>query len=132
MVSTGTPCKRMTLVVTLLIGLLAVAGCSSDAPAKVRVTYGILSGRLEVGGGPAPGLGGPIRGRVTFVGPNGKATSVTVGDDGRYRVRVPTGRYRVTGRSPLLNDGGLPCMAANAFTVSTGRTVSINVACGIR
>ena len=89
---------------------------------------GILTGHLYGVGGPAPGLPRPWPGTVTLTGA-GVHLDVRVGASGAYSVRVPPGRYTVTGHSPLYGNGTYFCQAAGMATVTSGRTTKADVLC---
>ncbi len=121
----------------LLTGL--AAGCASAGGQALPAT-GHLAGKLVMEGGPM-GPGGkqpgerPMSGTVTFTSAGHQAVTVTVGSSGQFSVRMPPGRYQVSGRSPdvMQADGGhgreLPCSRPASVVVSAGSTATITLAC---
>jgi hypothetical protein len=100
---------------------------------------GWVSGTLLGVGGPAPGAAFPWSGTVTLRATGaayhtkGSAYRTTAGDDGRFEVSLPPGRYRVTGHSPSYNDGRTACNPLHPFvTVRPHRTARVNVFCQLR
>lgn len=101
--------------------------CSGPGPAD-----GTLTGHLYGVGGPAtiaaPPSPRPWPGTVTVTGP-GVHLDVSVGADGAYSVRVPPGRYTVTGHSPLYGSGTALCQAVGIATVTSGHSTLADVLC---
>jgi hypothetical protein len=118
---------------------LALTGCSSSGTGRsaagtrpssaidrigTRVT---VTGQLEGVGGPA---GAPVQhwaGTIAVQGP----VHVDVATDahGRFHLRLPPGRYRVTGQSPQYGDGRYQCQARHSLLVVKGATVRLDVLC---
>jgi photosystem II stability/assembly factor-like uncharacterized protein len=92
---------------------------------------GVVLGALEAVGGPAPGTPRPLRGAITLRDSAGTAFTATAGSDGVFSVRVPTGSYTITGRSPLYDSGNVDChsIAPAPVTVTAGATIRVVVAC---
>ncbi len=110
------------------VGLAGLAtACSALGPA-----HGTLTGHLYGVGGPAtiaaPPSPRPWRGTVTVTGP-GVHFEVSAGADGAYSVKVPPGKYTVTGHSPLFNSGSALCQAAGIATVTSGHSTTADVLC---
>jgi hypothetical protein len=102
----------------LLMALL-LAGCT--APAGHGPVTGHVAGRLLRTGGP-PGQGQPslrpMPGTVTFTSAHRRVT-VRVGDSGAFSVRLPPGRYRVSG----------PCSRPSPVTVTARNTAHVKIIC---
>lgn len=143
--------------VAVLILAACAAGPSHSASQHAAVTghtsaRGMITGRFVIEGGPIgpdgqqPGER-PIAGTVLFSAGPGQAVKVRVGKSGTFSVRLPSGTYRVSGRSPavmqvsngaVIGAGGKlvsgreherPCSQPQTVTVMTGRTAGIAVAC---
>ncbi len=131
----GWPCVqgRMTRVCLLLVaavaGLPVLAGCGGQAGPRLAVT-GIL---IRVGG-PA-GLSGPpsplpLPGEVVARSTAGTQFTAVAGKDGRFRLSLPPGTYRLTGHSPQV--AGELCTATRAVRVVMGRPLhTVQVICSI-
>jgi hypothetical protein len=101
---------------------------------------GHVAGRLVMEGGPLrpggrqPGRR-PIPGTVTFTSAGHRRVMVRVGPSGTFSVRLPPGRYHVSGRSPRIievSSGAereLPCSQPLAVTVTIQHTAAIAVTC---
>lgn len=105
-------------------GLLAVllAGCA--AATGPPATTGLAAGRLLRDGGPLgsggqqPGLR-PMPGIVTFTAAGHRRVTVRVGNSGSFSVRLPPGRYQVSG----------PCSRPMPVTVAARRTAHVKIIC---
>jgi hypothetical protein len=107
--------KRLRVVigaiaVLVLVGCAAAHRSTSSHGTAVRgraSTRGTVTGRLLLEGGPL-GPGGqqpgarPIPGSVRFAGGPGRAVQVRVGHSGTFSVRLRSGTYHVSGRSPAV------------------------------
>jgi hypothetical protein len=111
----------LTLAAVCLAGF--ATACSGPGPAD-----GTLTGHLYGVGGPAPGSPRPWSGTVTVTG-SGVHLDVPVGADGAYSVKVPPGRYTVTGHSPLNGSGTALCQAAGIATATSGHSTKADVLC---
>jgi hypothetical protein len=103
-----------------LLAALTLAGCT--APAGHGPVTGNVAGRLLRTGSP-PGQGGqpdlrPMPGTVTFTSAHRRVT-VRVGSSGSFSVRLPPGRYRVSG----------PCSRPSPVTVTPRHTAHIKIIC---
>lgn len=143
-------------VAVLLLAACAAAVSSTSprggaAPGHAAA-LGTVTGRFLLEGGPI-GPGGqqpgkrPIAGLVRFEAGTGRAAEVRVGKSGTFSVRLPPGRYHVSGRSPsviqvsngaVIGAGGqlisgtkheYPCSQPLSVTVTARRTVRIAVTC---
>ncbi|MEP7026440.1 MAG: hypothetical protein ABJB47_22105, partial [Actinomycetota bacterium] len=95
----------------------------------------VLTGTLIRVGGPAPGAAVPLPGQVTAVGSAGSRFVATAGAGGRYRLELPPGTYRLTGRSPLVQADGsaLPCAAGHAVRIGAAPAAAgPDVVCSVR
>ena len=122
--------RRVRSAVAVVALLLTLVGCSSG-DAK-----GTIAGKLHYEGGIAePANGGVIHGKVTAVRADGKTFTTGVPDSGMFTLSVPSGDYKVTGTSPLYQDGDLPCPVNNsggrAVTVRSGETATTDLPCQI-
>ena len=107
------------------VAVLMLTGCGTvggpgPAPgdgARGRPAAGRVTGRLVLEGGPVRPGGRqsgprPIPGVVTFTTAGHRPVRIRAGRSGIFTVRLPPGRYRVSGRSPVV------------LTVSNGATVT--------
>ena len=99
-----------------------------------RVHHGVLSAgsrpqhpdwspvwRWRSGHGHGTAVAAPVAGDRDRDG-LGVHLDIRVGADGAYSVRVPPGRYTVTGQSALYGNGTYLCQAAGMATVTSGHT----------
>jgi hypothetical protein len=122
----------------LVLGLAACGGPSpppESTDATVITSDGIgtrvtVTGRLTAVGGPAPGASRAWPGTVSWRGP----TDGTVRTDssGVFHLRIPPGRYLVTGHSPRYDGGAALCQAPGALVVRRGEAVRVDVVCRLR
>ena len=108
------------LLAVLLLAVLLLAGCAAPAghgPVKGEVTGRLLreGGPTSPGGQPGPR---PMPGTVTFTAGHRRVT-VRAGDSGSFSVRLPPGRYRVSG----------PCSRPSPVTVTARHTVHVKIIC---
>jgi len=118
------------VVLAVLAGLV-LAGCSGH---HVTPPPGSVTGTLIRVGGPAPGAAIPLPGRVVATSSAGARFSAAVPRNGRYRLSLPPGTYRLTGYSPLVYSGGseLRCVATRAVHLASGQTApGVDVICSI-
>ena len=100
----------MKLTVPTAAGVLALlltaCGATGHAP-HARPADGTVVGTFRRVGGPL-GAGGtqppsiPLMGTLRFTAGHRRAVAVQVGKTGRFSVRLPAGRYVVSGRSPSI------------------------------
>jgi hypothetical protein len=117
----------------VVAGVLILAGCSGQ-PADEQTVTGML---VRVGGppslsGPPPAL--PLPGTVVARNGAGLQFTATVGNDGRFELSLPPGRYRLTGHSPQVwvNNRQMLCSAQDAIQVTKRRPLrNIWVVCSI-
>jgi len=107
----------------------AMAGCATHQ-STLPGHGGAVTGTL-VFGGPV-GRIGPVPGQVMAANSATGQFTVTTGDDGRFRLYLPPGRYQLTGHSPkvTLNGAEVECNATHPIHV-TARTTTrgIRVTC---
>jgi len=124
--SAGLRAVLLLAVLLLLAMLLAMllAGCT--APAGHGPVTGDVAGRLvRVGGPPSQGGQGgqpslrPMPGTVTFASAAHGRVTVRVGNSGTFSVRLPPGRYRVSG----------PCSRPMPVTVTARHTTHVKIIC---
>lgn len=116
----------------LAAGLPVLAGCGASAGASPSHQQAVSGAFMRVGG-PAPGSPVPLPGTITARADTGETFTATAGRNGRFRLSLPPGAYRVTGRSPLIQSGHVACAAANDLHVTRGeRTGPVTVVCSIR
>jgi hypothetical protein len=127
------------LAALLLTGCAAAgtqAAARTQAPARTQAA-GHLTGKLVMEGGPL-GPGGrqpgqrPIPGTVTFTAPGHRQVTVQVGRSGAFSLRLPPGKYQVSGRSPSIVGTGsteLPCSQPLMVTVTARHPATVTVAC---
>jgi hypothetical protein len=96
-----------------VLAVMLLAGCAGNEPVTGQVT-----GRLLSQGGGSPGQR-PMPGTVTFAAAGHPPMTVRVPDSGIFAVRLPPGRYHVSG----------PCTRSLAVTVTAHRTTHVNVIC---
>ena len=109
------------LLAVLLLAVLLLAGCA--APAGHGPVKGEVTGRLLREGGPASPGGQPgqrpMPGTVTFTSTSDRRVMVRAGSSGTFSVRLPPGRYRVSG----------PCSRPSPVTVTARHTVHVKIIC---
>jgi hypothetical protein len=103
--------------------LAACSGGDRDHPAA-----GTLTGHLFLVGGPAPGKPRPLTGTIIVNGP-GRSRLTATDTTGSFTIRLPTGRYSLTGRSALYDDGNTECQPPTRVTVRSGRIQKADVYC---
>jgi len=110
-----------------------ILGCSGQTADGQTVT-GML---VRVGGpatlsGPPPPL--PLPGTVVARNAAGQQFTATAGNDGRFELSLPPGRYRLTGHSPQVwvNNQQMLCSAQDAIHVTKRRPLhNIWIVCSI-
>jgi hypothetical protein len=134
--------------------MLAACGASTPAPhhgptfppatrAMAQTDIGTVVGTFMRVGGPL-GAGGtqpspiPLMGTVTFSVDRGHTVAVRVGKTGTFTLRLRSGVYQVSGRSPQLLEvlasgatAETPCAGPVSVTVIAGRTVHVPVVCAV-
>jgi hypothetical protein len=95
------------------LAVLWLAGCAGPGPATGQVT-----GRLLKQGGQSPGQR-PMPGAVVFATAGHPQVTVRVADSGVFSVRLPPGRYRVSG----------PCSPSRQAAVTAHHTTRVTLIC---
>jgi hypothetical protein len=140
--------RASTIGVALIVSILA-AGCGVSTAGQTGTSgpTGTVQGIFEIAGGPAiPKTNGlittptsPISGIVSFTDASGHTTDVTTGSDGTFSVRLPAGKYTVTGLTPTIQMlGGTsspvayePCGPPVTAVVRASQTSKISVICPV-
>jgi hypothetical protein len=118
---------RGNAIAVLAVGIAALASCSGN-PGYHQTVPGTF---VRVGG-PAPGSPVPLPGTITARAVTGETFTATAGRDGRFKLPLPPGTYRVTGRSPLMQSGQMICAATAELHVSRGQPARpVTVICSI-
>ena len=105
-----------------VLSALLLAGCAAGA-GHGAVT-GQVAGRLLREGGPLgsggqqPGLR-PMPGTVAFTAAAHQRVTIRVGNSGSFSVRLPPGRYQVSG----------PCSRPTPVTVAAHHTAHVKIIC---
>jgi hypothetical protein len=137
--------KRLGAVIALGI-LMLLAACATAAPGPVAAPApaaapgGVVTGTLQLEGGPIgpdgqqPGSR-PIPGTIQFTVDGRGPVTVRAGTAGTFAVKLPAGTYDVSGRSPRVIDvsGGtsrqVPCSEPLSVTVTARHTSTIALTC---
>jgi hypothetical protein len=118
---------RWNTFAVLVVGIAGLAGCGGN-PGYHQTVHG----RFVRVGGPAPGSPFPLPGTIIARAVTGETFTVTAGRDGRFKLSLPRGTYRVTGRSPLMQSGQMICAATAELHVSRGQPARpVTVVCSI-
>jgi hypothetical protein len=118
---------RWSAIAVLGVGIAVLAGCGGNPGYHQTVP-----GKFVRVGGPAPGSPFPLPGTITARAATGQMFTAKVARDGRFKLSLPPGTYRVTGRSPLMQSGHMTCAAAHGLHVSRGQPAGrVTVACSI-
>ena len=128
---------KALMLTTVLV--LSLTGCTSGATSDARSrttdpTTGNdaktveVSGDFLMSGGPYPGRDVPLSGTVVFESSD-TTLRVTVGRSGHFQVKVPPGRYQVTGTSPHINGGQTQCRQVAPLDAQLGGVNNVHVIC---
>lgn len=118
---------RWSAIAALTVGIAALAGCGGNPGYHQAV-----SGTFMRVGGPAPGSPFPLPGTITARAATGETFTATAGPDGRFKLWLPSGAYRVTGRSPLMQSGQMICPATAELHVARGKPARpVTVICSV-
>ena len=121
--------------VAVLIGLVLLAGCSSDKsvppePTSTTKLGGVAVGIFRITGGPPRRGHGPVDQRLPGLvialhpGESRALASVNVGRTGRFRIVLPPGRYQLLGRP---ENRGISPITSRAFRIDPGHTVTVDL-----
>jgi hypothetical protein len=108
----GRPMNLMRACVATL-AILCLAGCAGPGQVTGQVT-----GRLVKQGGQSPGQR-PMSGTVVLAGTGHPQVTVRVTDSGNFSVRLPPGRYRISG----------PCSQSLPVTVTAHHATRVTLVC---
>lgn len=130
--------RRRVATFALVTGLsLFTASCASSVTPTGKPGLfdrssptGTVKGVFEMVGGP-PGAGPDlVPGTVTLSGPGG-TVNVEVGSSGHFAIRLPVGRYRIEGHSPIYESGQGPCNGGDVH-IRIGHMTRVDVRCQMR
>jgi hypothetical protein len=124
----------------LLLG--TACGTASGRVVTGTAPVGTVTGKFIRVGGPLGPDGttptGPLRGQITFTGANHLTFKVHVGKKGTFKSLLPTGTYKVVGRTPDITgeDGNghvkdARCALPHKIKVTKSRTDKIKVICAV-
>jgi hypothetical protein len=123
--------QTSSVLVLALAVMSAMAGCATHQTARPG-QGGTVTGTL-IFGGPV-GRIGPVPGHVVAANSASGQFTVTAGDNGRFRLYLPPGRYQLTGHSPkvTLNGAEVECYATSPVHVTARKTTrGIKVTCAL-
>jgi hypothetical protein len=130
--------KVLILTAVVVLSLAGTSGASSDArsratdPATGNDAKTVeVSGDFLMSGGPYPGRNVPLSGTVVFESSDTRLR-VTVGSSGHFIVRVPPGRYQVSGTSPSIQGGQVPGRQVALLEARLGGVNNVHVICSVR
>lgn len=95
---------------------------------------GTVIGKLVEVGGPAPGTGVGIPGRVTATSASGRHSSTSTTSDGLFRLSLPAGTYLLTGNSSRFRSRGreMQCRSERSVSVRAGwLTKGVVIICNV-
>jgi len=108
-----------------------ITGCGGQVAAQQDARQ-TVTGKLVRVGGPAPGSPVPLPGQIVARDAQGHVFRTTAGRNGRFRLSLPPGTYRLTGHSPRIQDGKALCAAAKPVRVTKASAAAgIQVVCSI-
>jgi len=115
----------------LMIDGVMPGECGCKAPGLGR--HGLVIGFFLMVGGPSPGVGVRLPGRVIATSTAGRRFTVAVKYRGRFQLRLPPGTYRLTGYSPRVrvNHAEMRCVAARPVRLRAGQSKRRNVFCSV-
>jgi hypothetical protein len=115
--------SRLALISTVLLTAAALVASCSSTP-SVQPHMATDSGTFVTIGGP-PSAPRPTAGVVTLMNSGGRATDVTVGSNGTFRVKLIEGDYSLSGRN-----GSNECPGGNV-NLTTAFPPPVQVACQV-
>ncbi len=124
----------------LLLG--TACGTASGQVVTGTAPVGTVTGKfIRVGGPISPGGTTPtvpLRGQIKFTAPNHQAFKVHVGKKGTFKIVLPTGSYKVVGRTPDITEQegngqvkDAKCPLAHKVKVTRGHPIRIKVICAV-
>jgi hypothetical protein len=118
---------RWNAIAVLAVGVAVLAGCGGNSGYHQAVR-----GNFVRVGGPAPGSPVPLPGTITARAAAGGTFMAMASRNGRFKLSLLPGTYRVTGRSPLMQSGQMICAATAELHVSPGKPARpVSVVCSI-
>ena len=115
-----------------LAAAAVLAGCAGGSVAT-DATRGTVTGVLLGEGGPPGAHPATLPGTVVAASQTGQRFTAAAGGQGRFRLLLPPGTYRLTGHSPQIDNGMLLCLGAGVVHVTSRITRSgVTVICSIR
>jgi hypothetical protein len=119
--------REVEAIAVLAVGIAVLTGRGSS-PGYHQAVPGTFA-RV---GGPAPGSPVPLPGTITARAATGETVTATAGRDGHFKLSLPPGAYRVTGRSPLMQSGQMICTVTVELHVTRGAPARpVTVVCSI-
>jgi hypothetical protein len=113
------------MVVIVGNGSTAVGAVSNIPPSPP----GVVKGELRLAGGPPGAKPHALPGHVYVRAHGHRVAAVRVRKNGKFKIRLAAGRYRVVGRSPKYGDNHTPCAAAHRVKVRDSHVTHIDVTC---
>lgn len=123
--------SRIRWLLPFSVALTVVAGCSSPSPptptlpsstADIARSYGTLSGTIELW---AITKVPPLDGTVYVRRSDGARFTATASASEGFSMRVPSGAYTITARSPRYNSGLTDCTTAAVVTATAATRVVV-------
>ena len=121
--------QKLLAVSSVLCLLILASGCGLQSTPP-----GTVSGLLETNGGPANTAARLLPGTVVFTSSSGKSRSLEIATTGSIDIKLASGTWTATGRSPLVKAGSreVTCHSLSPVVVHSGRTTHANVICELR
>jgi hypothetical protein len=114
-------------LVALALIILTLASCGNNPGYRQ-----IVPGTFVRVGGPAPGPPYPLPGTITARATTGETFMAAADQNGHFKLALPPGIYRLTGRSPLMQGGQMVCAATAEVRVTREKfTGHVTVVCSI-
>ena len=121
------PMRMRPISALVCAGIVVLGTACSGNDAKTAD----VSGDFLRSCGPAPGITVPLSGTVELES-SSTTLRVSVGMSGHFNVRVAPGRYHLTGTSPSIDGGQVPCGPGASLDVRLGGVNHFQVICSIR
>jgi hypothetical protein len=140
------------LLLTALVVIAALSGCSSPGPPETPLAgsrgsgsasagsassqsvnaKGKVAGQILYVGGPAPGAPRALKRGGTVVFTGALTFKAPVHSHGVFSVRLSPGTYSITATSPVYHGGRGVCAAQRRVRVTDGSSASVKIYCQIR